>query len=100
MKLMIKDYAQGDTAISYVEGTKCFECIKKGIENNETVTLDFEGIKFVITAFLNPVIGDVILKYGSKGMGKIDIVNSTPDILNKIKIVKDGALLKREDLNE
>ena len=100
MNLKIREYAHGDTAISYDEGVRCFNQIKTGIENEEMITLDFEGIKFVITAFLNPIIGDVILNYGTEGMGKINIINSTPDILNKIKIVKDGALLKREDINE
>lgn len=33
-------------------------------------------------------------------MQKVKITNATRNIIDKIKIVKDGALIKREDLEE
>lgn len=33
-------------------------------------------------------------------MNKIDINNASTDIIEKIKLVKEGALIKREDLDE
>lgn len=100
MIILIKDIVGSKTAISYEDGEKCLKQVIEGIENNEKVILDFTGIEFVITAFLNPVIGDLIIKYGSDIMQKIEIRNATKNIIEKIKIVKDGALVKREDLEE
>ena len=54
----------------------------------------------MITAFLNPVIGDMILNYGDDIMSKVQIRNANGAIIEKIRLVKEGALLKREDLNE
>ena len=43
---------------------------------------------------------DLIMENGEKIMKQIEIENANDDILKKIKIVKDGALLKRADLDE
>lgn len=100
MVVLIKDFVNGNSAISYEDGKKCFEFLSRNIEDEDVIVLDFTGIEFVITAFLNPVIGDLILNYGSGIMSKIKIVNANTAIIEKIKLVKDGALLKREDMNE
>ena len=60
--------------------------------------MDFSGIDYVITAFLNPIIGDLILQKGNEIMKSIKIVNANKKTIEKIKMVKDGALLKREDI--
>ena len=70
----------------------------KAVDNQEEVTLDFSGIDYVITAFLNPIIGDLILQKGNEIMKSIKIVNANKRTIEKIKMVKDGALLKREDI--
>ena len=70
----------------------------KAVDNKEEVTLDFSGIDYVITAFLNPIIGDLILQKGNEIMKSIKIVNANKKTIEKIKMVKDGALLKREDI--
>ena len=62
--------------------------------------MNFKDVNYVITAFLNPIIGDLIMENGENIMNRIEIENANNDILNKIKIVKDGALLKRNDLDE
>ena len=72
--------------------------MKNILENGESVTLDFEGIDYVITAFLNPIIGDLILEKGLEVMKSINIINANKKTIDKIKMVKDGALLKREDI--
>ena len=64
------------------------------------MNLDFSGINYVITAFLNPVIGDLILEEGDAVMKNIGIKNANESIIKKIKMVRDGALVKREDLDE
>lgn len=93
MEIEIVQYAQGDTAVSYDEGKKC-------LNKNERIILNFKDVNYVITAFLNPIIGDLIMENDENIMNRIEIENANNDILNKIKIVKDGALLKRNDLDE
>ena len=70
------------------------------LDQGEKVNLDFSEIDYVITAFLNPVIGDLILQRGDDVMKNIGIKNANTSIIKKIKLVRDGALLKREDLVE
>ena len=96
MKLKIFNYTSSDKAVSYDDGKKCLDDILKYIDE-EDVTLDFEGVQFAITAFLNPVIGDLIIQKGAGIMDKIQIENANSNIVNKIVIVRDGALLKREE---
>lgn len=95
---MIHDYIEGDTAVSYEDGKKCLKDILAVIDNREKVVLNFEGISYIITAFLNPIIGDLILERGENVMKAVAIKNANENIIKKIKLVKDGALVKREDL--
>jgi Ca2+-transporting ATPase len=45
--------------------------------------------------------GDIlILEKGDSVMKKIGIINANPNTIQKIKMVKDGALLKREDMDD
>lgn len=99
MTLLVKKYIDGDTAISYDDGKRCYEDISKILEQGDKVILDFDGIDYVITAFLNPIIGDLILEKGIGIMKSINIINANQKTIDKIKMVKDGALLKREDID-
>ena len=99
MQIRIKDKIIGNTAISYEAGTECYNEIIKRIDEVEVIELDFEGVDYVITAFLNPIIGDLIINKGNEALNKIKIINANEEIIKKIKQVKDGALLKREDMD-
>lgn len=99
-KILMRQYINGDTAVSYEDGKKCQKDIIKELNRNEKVFLDFEGVTYVITAFLNPIIGDLILEKGDDVMKKIGIMNANESIIGKIKLVRDGALVRREDLEE
>lgn len=98
--ILIKQYISGDTAVSYNDGKKCQKDIMQSLDKGNAVSLDFSGISYVITAFLNPIIGDLILERGNSVMKFIGIVNANESIIKKIKLVRDGALIKREDLEE
>ena len=98
MRIQIKEIVNSKTAIAYDDGKKCLAKVLKALDDGEDVILDFQEVDFVITAFLNPVIGDLIILKGPDIMKKIQIENSTQNIIDKIKIVKTGALLKREDI--
>ena len=98
MELLVKAYINGNTAVSYEDGQRCYEDILPYLNRGEKIILNFDGIEYVITAFLNPIIGDLILEKGIEIMKNIDIVNASQKTIEKIKMVKDGALLKREDM--
>lgn len=98
MIIEIKTFINGETAVSYNDGLLCLEQVKKGLMEDGEVTLDFDKVDYVITAFLNPIIGDLILEKGIEVMKSIKIVNANQKTIEKIKMVKDGALIKREDL--
>ena len=98
MAIMIRNFTDGDTAVSYEDGKKCMKKELEELDKNSEIVLDFAGISYVITAFLNPVIGDLIFQKGADVMKKVKIVNANEAIIDKIKMVKDGALLKREDM--
>ena len=55
MTLYIKDFIQGDTAISYDDGNKCLKEILKAVNNQEEVTLDFSGIDSIGQAFADEI---------------------------------------------
>lgn len=100
--VMIKDFISGEMAVSYEDGQKCFQKVLETLDElneGEKVHLNFSGVKYVITAFLNPVIGDLIIERGIPVMKSIVIENANQEIIDRIKLVKDGTLLKREDLN-
>lgn len=99
-EIMVKQYIDGDTAVSYQDGKKCQEAVLQYLDQGEKVNLDFVGIDYVITAFLNPIIGDLILQRGDGVMKNIGIKNANESIIKKIKLVRDGALLRREDLEK
>lgn len=99
-KILVKNYIEGDTAVSYEDGKRCKENIVQYLNEGERIELDFSGIDFVITAFLNPIIGDLILERGTEVMKYIGITNANISIIRKIKLVKNGALVRREDLDE
>ena len=65
MVFKVYDFVQSDTAVSYDDGKKCYNEIIKVIDSDDVV-IDFDNVKFVITAFLNPLIGDLILQKGKK----------------------------------
>ena len=98
--ILIEQYIEGNIAVSYEDGEKCQEDILESLDQGEKVALDFSGIDYVIAAFLNPVIGDLILQRGNEVMKYIGIKNANESIIKKIKLVRDGALLRREDLCE
>lgn len=99
-EIMIKKYIEGDTAVSYDDGKRCQKDIIECLDNGEKVILDFSGISYVITAFLNPIIGDLILERGDSVMKYIGIKNANEAAIGKIRRVRDGALVRREDLEE
>lgn len=57
--LIIKDIIKSELAVSTEDGEKVFKKINSYLQKNEKVELDFAGISFMITAFLNSAIGSL-----------------------------------------
>ena len=57
--LKIYDIVQGDTAVSTAEGNAVYQQINDHLKNNHVVQIDFEGINFLTTAFLNAALGQL-----------------------------------------
>ena len=89
-KLIIRIFEEvgGDTAISVDSGDKIYHKIDQAIENGHQVTLDFQNIKLIITAFLNAAIGQLYSKYTSEQLkNNLEIQNIKPEdvrIFNKV----------------
>lgn len=97
-EIMIKEYIGSDIAISYDDGVKCQKDITECLDSGKEVILNFFGVNYVIAAFLNPVIGDLILNRGAGVMECVRIKNANETVIQKIKYVRDSMLINREDL--
>lgn len=86
----MKNYTDGDIAVSYEDGKRCREDIYRYLDQGESVALDFEGVDHALCAFLDPVIGDLILERGDDAMKQIIVRNAKQSIIDKIKTIKDG----------
>lgn len=80
----------GDSAISVSDGDAIFKKIDNAISNKLIVTLDFNNVTLIITAFLNACIGQLYSKYNSDQLNKYLKVENIADE-NKhlfIKVIK------------
>ena len=80
--IRIVDVIGGSICVDAQDGEKVFEVIKDHLKMNEHVTLSFEGVEFVISAFLNVAIGKL---YG---------VFTEEDIKNRFRV----DMMKQEDV--
>ncbi len=68
--------------------TKIIDCLEKG----DNVTLDFDQVELVTTAFLNVIIGRLYEKYtGDELSQRVKFRNLTQGIALRIKAVADTA---------
>lgn len=82
----------GDSAISVEDGDAIFKKIDNAISQGITVTLDFQNIKLIITAFLNAAIGQLYSKYTSEQLNeKLSFANISPEDIRLFKKVLERA---------
>ena len=63
--IRVYDEISGDSAINPEKGDSIFKKIDDALTKGLYVTLDFQNVNFVITAFLNTAIGQLYSKYTS-----------------------------------
>ncbi|MDE6369892.1 MAG: STAS-like domain-containing protein [Duncaniella sp.] len=74
------------------EGMPIYNRIISWLDKGETVTLDFDQVELVTTAFLNVIIGKLYEKYtGEQLNNMLKFKNLTKSIAIRIKAVADTA---------
>jgi len=76
IRLLVADLIGNDTAVSTDDGDSVFQNIKSGFTTGKLVTLDFDKINLLTTAFLNAAIGQLYSEYNS------DFLNSNLKLTN------------------
>ena len=59
------------------------------LENNEEVTLDFEGVGAVTQSFVHALISDLLRKYGNAALDRIAFKSCSDTVQKIISIVVD-----------
>lgn len=90
--IKINDLITLNQGITSEEGQPIYDMIIEALSKEENVTLDFEGVTFLTTAFLNVVIGTLYKDYTSEQLqARLHIVNAGNDTMARIKKVTDNA---------
>jgi len=76
--LIIKNIIESDIAVATEAGDKVFNEIVFHLNNEEKISLDFEGISILTTAFLNAAIGQLY----SNDKFSSDLLNDYLKIIN------------------
>lgn len=96
--IIIDKYVSLHQGITSEEAEPIYKIIFKALSEEENVTLDFMGITFLTTAFLNVMIGALYNDYTSEQLQKrLHITHINEDILIRIKKVTENAKLFYSD---
>lgn len=69
MNIKVIEYI-GDRATDMKQGDEIYQLIIQGFNNDEIVTVDFEGLNTVLSTFLNNAIGTLFKDYKSDFLNK------------------------------
>lgn len=76
------------------------KAIENAIEENEEITLDFDGIKLFASPFFNISLGYIIGKYGENKFNDIKIINISDLGSRIISQVKNNSLVSKDVKDE
>lgn len=92
MNVIIDNYVSLHQGITSEEGEPIYKLIADGLSKGENLVLDFSGITFLTTAFLNVIIGSLYKDYTSEQLqSKLRIENISKETAARIKKVTDNA---------
>ncbi|MCC2327148.1 STAS-like domain-containing protein [Bacillus wiedmannii] len=112
MKAIVKDIIETNIAISAKKGELLLNKLNEYLKGNEKVTVDFEGITDLTTAFLNVGIGHLYNNFSSQELNeKLEIINLDDldkyllsQVIERVKLNQakddDFAALIREVIND
>lgn len=90
--IVIDNYVSLHQGITSEEGEPIFNKIIDALSRDDEVTLDFDGMKFLTTAFLNVMIGALYKDYTSEQLQKkLHIKNINEETAARVKKVTDNA---------
>lgn len=90
--IKINDYITLNQGITSEEGEPIYKLIVDSLSKEEDVTLDFEDVTFLTTAFLNVVIGALYKDYTSEQLqSKLHVQNINDETAARIKKVTTNA---------
>lgn len=98
--IKLNDYLTLNSGVTPEEGTPVYNSIIEAFKKGDAVTLDFDGVDMLTTAFLNVVIGDLYKDYSSEELkSMLSLVNYSESTAKRIKKVTDNAKLFYKDEN-
>lgn len=90
--IKINDHITMNQGITSEEGEPIYKMVIDGLSKDEDVTLDFEDVTFLTTAFLNVVIGTLYKDYTSEQLqSKLHVQNINIETAARIKKVTTNA---------
>lgn len=96
--IKLNDLLTLNSGITPEEGKPVYDRIMQAFNQGHYVTLDFEGVSMLTTAFLNVVIGDLYKDYTSDELkAMLTLQNYTDSTAVRIKKVTDNAKLFYKD---
>lgn len=98
--IKLNDYLTLNSGVTPEEGLPVYNSIIEAFKKGNTVTLDFEGVDMLTTAFLNVVIGDLYKDYSSEKLkSMLALAHFSEPTAKRIKKVTDNAKLFYKDEN-
>lgn len=90
--IKINDHITLNQGITSEEGEPIYKLIVDSLSKEEDVTLDFQDVTFLTTAFLNMVIGTLYKDYTSEQLqSKLHVLNINDETAARIKKVTTNA---------
>ena len=90
--IKINDHITLNQGITSEEGEPIYKLIVDSLSKEEDVTLDFQDVMFLTTAFLNMVIGTLYKDYTSEQLqSKLHVLNINDETAARIKKVTTNA---------
>ena len=90
--IRINDYITLNQGITSEEGEPIYKMIVDSLSKEEDVTLDFQDVTFLTTAFLNVVIGTLYKDYTSEQLqSKLHVLNINDESAARSKKVTTNA---------
>jgi len=104
VRINIYEAIGGDGAISVDDGEDIYKRLEKALDHGAYLTLDFNNIKLITSAFLNAAIGQLYGKYETEFIRKrMKLENVAQEDINTFKKVTDRAkeyFLDKESFND
>ncbi len=90
-QILIKNFILSDIAVVAEDGKKINTEIRRYLDANESVIIDFDGIELVNTAFLNTAIGELYKDYTSDFLNEHLTILLNESDFKSLKLVIERA---------